>query len=105
MFYALKTDSIASRRCFEDRQSPAGIAVKREAERALALMGNLKEAAPDVAQQVTRRCFDKELLLFKGGRWNNVDRFMPAMVITESLFNQGIDIFEEALKSVERDKS
>ena len=36
----------ASQRCFEDCQSPAGIAVKREAERALASMGKLNEAAP-----------------------------------------------------------
>jgi hypothetical protein len=36
----------ASQRCFEDCQSSAGIAVKREAERALASMGKLNEAAP-----------------------------------------------------------
>jgi len=36
----------ASQRCFEDCQSPAGIGVKREAERVLASMGKLNEAAP-----------------------------------------------------------
>jgi hypothetical protein len=36
----------ASQRCFEDCQSPAGIGVKRETERALAAMGKLNEAAP-----------------------------------------------------------
>jgi len=36
----------ASKRCFEDCQSPAGIGVKREAERVLASMGKLDEAAP-----------------------------------------------------------
>jgi hypothetical protein len=36
----------ASQRCFEDCQSPAGIGVKREAERALASMGKLNEALP-----------------------------------------------------------
>ena len=35
-----------SQRCFEDCQSPAGIGVKRETERALAAMGKLTEAAP-----------------------------------------------------------
>jgi hypothetical protein len=35
----------ASQRCFEDCQSPAGIGVKRETERALASMGKLHEAA------------------------------------------------------------
>ena len=36
----------ASQRCFEDCQSPSGIGVKREAERALASVGKLAEAAP-----------------------------------------------------------
>lgn len=36
----------ASERSFEDCQSPAGIAVKRETERVLASMGKLSEAAP-----------------------------------------------------------
>lgn len=36
----------ASQRCFEDCQSPAGIGVKREAERSLASLGKLDEAAP-----------------------------------------------------------
>ena len=36
----------ASQRCFEDCRSPSGIAVKREAERALASVGKLTEAAP-----------------------------------------------------------
>ncbi len=36
----------ASQRCFEDCQSRAGIGVKREADRALASMGKLNEAAP-----------------------------------------------------------
>jgi len=35
-----------SQRCFEDCQSPSGMAVKREEERALASMGKLDEAAP-----------------------------------------------------------
>jgi hypothetical protein len=36
----------ASQRCIEDCQSPSGIGVKREAERALASVGKLTEAAP-----------------------------------------------------------
>ena len=36
----------ASQRCLEDCQSPAGIAVKRETERAMASLGKLNEAAP-----------------------------------------------------------
>ena len=36
----------ASQRCFDDCQSPAGIGVKREAERVLASLGQLDEAPP-----------------------------------------------------------
>jgi hypothetical protein len=36
----------ASQRCVEDCKSPAGIGVKREAERALASLGKLNEASP-----------------------------------------------------------
>ena len=48
------------------------------------------------------KCFQKGLILWKGGRWNNVARFLPALVITEDLLMQGLDIFEKELKALER---
>lgn len=61
-----------------------------------------KEPAPEILKEAQERCFQKGVILWKGGRWNNVARFMPALVITEGLLDQGIDIFEEVLRSIER---
>jgi len=61
-----------------------------------------KEPGPEILKELQERCFEKGVILWKGGRWNNVVRFMPALVITESLLDQGIDIFEEALQTMEK---
>jgi diaminobutyrate-2-oxoglutarate transaminase len=61
-----------------------------------------KEPAPEILKEAQEKCFQKGVILWKGGRWNNVARFMPALVITEGLLEQGIDIFEEVLKSIEK---
>jgi diaminobutyrate-2-oxoglutarate transaminase len=62
----------------------------------------MKEPAPELLKEAQEKCFQKGVILWKGGRWNNVARFMPALVITEGLLDQGIDIFKEVLKSIER---
>jgi ornithine--oxo-acid transaminase len=64
-----------------------------------------KDPAPEILQQLQERCFQKGLILWKGGRWNNVARFLPALVITEDLLLRGIDIFEKELKALERRKN
>lgn len=61
-----------------------------------------KEPAPEILKEIQEKCFQRGLLLWKGGRWNNVARFMPALVITDGLLDQGIDIFEEVIKSVRK---
>lgn len=61
-----------------------------------------KVPAPEILQQLQERCFQKGLVLWKGGRWNNVARFLPALVISEDLLLQGIDIFAKELKALER---
>jgi diaminobutyrate-2-oxoglutarate transaminase len=61
-----------------------------------------KEPAPEILKEAQERCFQKGVILWKGGRWNNVARFMPALVITEGLLAQGIDIFDGVLKSIEK---
>jgi 4-aminobutyrate aminotransferase-like enzyme len=62
-----------------------------------------KEPAPDILQKTVEACFQKGVMLWKSGRWNNVGRMMPALVITDRLMNQAIDIFEEALDFVEKE--
>jgi len=61
-----------------------------------------KEPAPDILKTLQERCFQKGLILWKGGRWNNVARFLPALVITEALLMEGLDIFEKELSALER---
>lgn len=61
-----------------------------------------KEPAAEILKTLQERCFQKGLILWKGGRWNNVARFLPALVITEALFMKGLDIFETELKAFER---
>lgn len=60
-----------------------------------------REPAPEILKQAQEHCFQRGVILWKGGRWNNVARFMPALVITEGLLDQGIEIFEEVLRSIE----
>ena len=61
-----------------------------------------KEPAPELLKTLQERCFQKGLILWKGGRWNNVARFLPALVITEALLMKGLDIFEKELSALER---
>ena len=63
-----------------------------------------KEPAPDLLQEVVARCFRKGCMVWKSGRVNNVGRLMPALVITGELLNKGIDIFEQELKVVEKER-
>jgi diaminobutyrate-2-oxoglutarate transaminase len=62
-----------------------------------------KEPAPDILQETVTRCFKRGVMLWKAGPVNSIGRIMPALVITQSHLNQAIDIFEEVLKSVEKD--
>jgi len=62
-----------------------------------------KEPATDILQEIVTRCFKRGVMLWKAGPVNSIGRMMPALVITQSQLNQAIDIFEEVLKSVEKD--
>jgi 4-aminobutyrate aminotransferase-like enzyme len=62
-----------------------------------------KEPAPDILQETVTRCFKQGVMLWKAGPLNSIGRMMPALVITQNHLNQAIDIFEEVLKSVEKD--
>jgi len=62
-----------------------------------------KEPAPDLAIQVRRVCHRNGLLVEIGGHYSNVIRFLPPLVLTEELARKGIEIFEDALKTVAKD--
>jgi 4-aminobutyrate aminotransferase-like enzyme len=62
-----------------------------------------KEPAPEILKEAQEKCFQEGVILWKGGRWNNVARFMPALVVTEGLLEQGINIFEGVLNDLGKD--
>jgi diaminobutyrate-2-oxoglutarate transaminase len=61
-----------------------------------------KEPAPEWARAVRNACHQRGLLIEIGGHYNNVARFLPPLVLTDQLAEQGIAIFSEAVKEVER---
>jgi diaminobutyrate-2-oxoglutarate transaminase len=62
-----------------------------------------KEPAPDILQKTVEKCFQKGVMLWKSGRWNNVGRMMPALVITDQLMSQALDIFTEVYHGIEKE--
>jgi len=61
-----------------------------------------KDGAPDpeLLARLQKECFPKGLIVWKGGRFGNVARVMPALVITEDLLDDGLTIFEQGLRAV-----
>jgi diaminobutyrate-2-oxoglutarate transaminase len=59
-----------------------------------------KEPAPGLASRVRQLCHRKGLLVEIGGHYSNVVRFLPPLVLTEELARKGIEVFEDALRTV-----
>ncbi len=62
-----------------------------------------KKPAPDLAKILRTECLKRGLIIEIGGHFHNVARFLPPLVITEELAEKGLDIFEEALRTIERE--
>ena len=60
-----------------------------------------KKPWPEIVQAVRKTCYEKGLITEVGGHYQNVIRFLPPLVLTKQLAETGIDIFAEALKTVE----
>ncbi len=60
-----------------------------------------KARAANLRDWVVQRAFEKGLLLLGAGV--NVVRFMPPLIITEEIADEGLAIFEEALTEAERE--
>jgi diaminobutyrate-2-oxoglutarate transaminase len=56
----------------------------------------------ELAGAVRRACCEKGLIIEVGGRYANVARFLPPLVITRELLERGIEIFVQALAESER---
>ena len=61
-----------------------------------------KAPAPSLAAKVRNLCHQRGLLIEIGGHYFNVARFLPPLVLTEALAKKGLDIFESAVKEVEK---
>ncbi|MBN1274098.1 MAG: aspartate aminotransferase family protein [Candidatus Aminicenantes bacterium] len=60
-----------------------------------------KKPAPEVARKVRSLCHKRGLLIEIGGHYFNVARFLPPLVLTEDLADEGVRIFKEAVKEAE----
>ncbi len=59
-----------------------------------------KEPYPELLQALQRRCFEKGLLIWSAGRYGNVVRIMPPLVLTEELAMKGLEIFAQSLREL-----
>lgn len=63
-----------------------------------------KEPAPDLAKAVRAACHRHGLLIEVGGHYDNVARLLPPLVLTQELAMKGVEILEDAVRSVERNR-
>ena len=61
-----------------------------------------REPWPELAEEVRGACFQKGLIIEKGGHYGNVARLLPPLVMTRELLLRGLEIFVEALRETEQ---
>jgi 4-aminobutyrate aminotransferase/(S)-3-amino-2-methylpropionate transaminase len=59
-----------------------------------------KEPAKEERNHVLTECHKNGLIIIGAGPYKNVIRFLPPLNISEDLLNKGLDIFENAMKTV-----
>jgi 4-aminobutyrate aminotransferase/(S)-3-amino-2-methylpropionate transaminase len=59
-----------------------------------------KEPAKKERNQILAECHKKGLIIIGAGAYKNVIRFLPPLNISENLLNKGLDIFENAIKTI-----
>jgi 4-aminobutyrate aminotransferase-like enzyme len=55
---------------------------------------------PEIVKREQKECLDRKLLLLNCGTYANVVRWIPPLVVTEQQINDGLTLFEEALREV-----
>jgi len=63
-----------------------------------------KKPAPEFAQKIRTFCHRHGLLIEIGGHYDNVARFLPPLILTEDLARKGLDIFADAVKTIEKSR-
>ena len=61
-----------------------------------------KKPAGDLVKKIITECFERGIVVWKGGHYGNVIRLLPPLVITEDLINKAMDIFIDVVKKAER---
>jgi len=59
-----------------------------------------KEPAKEERNQVLSECHKNGLIIIGAGAYKNVIRFLPPLNISEGLLNRGLDVFENAIKTI-----
>jgi 4-aminobutyrate aminotransferase / (S)-3-amino-2-methylpropionate transaminase / 5-aminovalerate transaminase len=54
----------------------------------------------ETATNIVRRCLENGVVLLKAGTYDNVIRLLPPLTIDESLLDEGLDVLDEAFRSV-----
>jgi len=61
-----------------------------------------KEAWPEMAKEVRTECYKRGVIVELGGHYYNVIRFLPPLVLTRELADKGLDVFLDAVKTLEK---
>lgn len=61
-----------------------------------------KKPAEELVKDIQVSCFKKGIVVWKGGHWSNVIRFLPPLVITPELIDKGLEIFSHVVKEREK---
>jgi 4-aminobutyrate aminotransferase/(S)-3-amino-2-methylpropionate transaminase len=59
-----------------------------------------KTPDPSAASKVLARCHAEGVIMLKAGTYDNGVRILPPLVIGEDLLNEGLEVFEKALRSL-----
>ena len=66
------------------------------------IMGN-PEPSGEIAAEIQRRCFEKGLIMEKGGRNGSVMRCLCALTVSDSEISTMLDIFSSAAMEIDRE--
>jgi 4-aminobutyrate aminotransferase/(S)-3-amino-2-methylpropionate transaminase len=64
-----------------------------------------KEPAREETAEVIKQCYKNGLVIMKAGAYDNVVRLLVPLVITDGLLSRGLDILENAVRSVSKSYS
>ena len=61
-----------------------------------------KEPWPEMAKDVRLESYKRGVIVELGGHYYNVIRFLPPLVLTQELADKGVDVFLDAVKTIEK---